>query len=126
MVLIDTSVWIGYFRGKLAGSFLLRDMLRERRILSHPWVLGELMMGYMGPHRKKVLADLQWLPQLVVYDVSSLYDFVEREKFYGLGLSLVDVQLLYSARLHPCKIWTLDKTFRRIAKRYDMAFECLN
>lgn len=126
MVLIDTSVWIDYFRGKISNGFLVRKLLRERRVLSHPWVLGELMMGYMGPQRRKVLSDLQWLPQLIVYNVSFLRDFVEREKLYGLGLSLVDVQLLYGAWLYPCKILTSDKAFGRIAKRHDIAFDCLN
>ena len=39
MILVDTSVWIDHLRSE---SLTLSDLLRNGRVLMHPFVLGEL------------------------------------------------------------------------------------
>ena len=42
MILADTSVWIDHLR---AADPALVDALGERRVASHPFVIGELALG---------------------------------------------------------------------------------
>ncbi|MBI3540994.1 MAG: VapC toxin family PIN domain ribonuclease, partial [Deltaproteobacteria bacterium] len=58
------------------------------------------------------------LPALPVHPVPELHDFLEREKLYGHGISLVDLQLLYASLLEDCVLWTHDKNLQQLAKKY--------
>lgn len=60
---------------------------------------------------------------LPVYPVEELGDFIEREKFYGLGLSLVDIQLLYAAILNDSTLWTHDGQLQKAALRFGKDYE---
>ena len=48
MTLVDTSVWVDFFRGITRAS-TLGDLLETNEIHLHPWVLGELVLGGLGP-----------------------------------------------------------------------------
>ena len=41
-ILIDTSVWIDHLQ---TSSLVLTQLLEEDRVLTHPFVLGELMLS---------------------------------------------------------------------------------
>ena len=55
MVLADTSIWIDHLRGNEPS---LIELLNRNRILSHPFVRGELALGNLQ-QRKVVLSCLQ-------------------------------------------------------------------
>ena len=60
MILVDTSVWIDFFRGRTrAGS--LEGLLEDNEVLLHSSVLGELVLGGLGTLREAVVADLEAL-----------------------------------------------------------------
>jgi len=42
MILVDTSVWIGHLR---RADLTLSALLECRKILAHPFVIGELALG---------------------------------------------------------------------------------
>jgi predicted nucleic acid-binding protein len=44
MILPDTSVWIDHFRG---GEKTLAGLLHREDLLLHPFVIGELALGYL-------------------------------------------------------------------------------
>ena len=120
MVLIDTSVWIDFFHGEQSAESL-PELLLEKRVRCHPWVLGELMLGSLGAERKKTLEDIGTLPQLQEYEIHDLKKFVEEERLYGKGISLVDLQLLYAALSNNCLLWTHDRQLYDTAKRFGIA-----
>ena len=62
MVLVDTSVWSGHFR--VANLPLVR-LLKETRVVVHPFVIGELACGHLA-RRHEVLALMGKLPRAVV------------------------------------------------------------
>ena len=51
MVLVDTSVWIDHLR---SNEPLLVSLLENTRVLSHPFVRGELALGNL-PRRQTIL-----------------------------------------------------------------------
>jgi predicted nucleic acid-binding protein len=44
VILVDSSVWVEFFKGT-ARSRALADLLEADEVLLHPWVLGELVLG---------------------------------------------------------------------------------
>ena len=68
MILIDTSVWIDFFRGDQRTASL-SHLLVQGEAAIHPWVLGELRLGHLGAtfKRRQVLSDLGHLPASEIY-----------------------------------------------------------
>jgi hypothetical protein len=117
VILVDTSVWIDFLQGRESAR-PLAELLDGQKVFCHPWIFGEMMMGHLKGRRSEILGNLKVLPQLPVYEIQDLANFLEKEKLYGLGLSLVDLQLLYSSLLKGSPIWTHDGSLHRAAKRY--------
>lgn len=119
MVLVDTSVWISHLRYGNAG---LSDLLMEGKVLCHPFVIGELACGNLS-NRDEILALLSELPQATLLENDEIPAFIERNKPAGLGIGLIDVHLLASARLSGASVWTMDKRLQNAAKRVKILFD---
>lgn len=114
MILADTSVWIGHFRGGEPGLALL---LQEGRVVMHSFVLGELALGNFR-NRAQVLGDLAALPMVIVAMEAEVMRFIETERLYGVGVGYVDAHLLAAVRLTPgVRLWTRDKRLGVVAER---------
>lgn len=121
MILVDSSTWIDFFR-TVSTAKGLPLLLEGGEIACHPWIRGELMLGSLGQHRFMVLSALIRLPQCQTHSIDDLADFVEREKLFGSGLSLIDIQLLYCCLVENHFLWTHDKRLYRVSKRFGVAF----
>lgn len=118
-ILVDTSVWVRYFR---ASDPLLRDLLENDYVASHPLVIGELACGNLK-QRKATLESLQCLPQTSIIEFSEVLSFIERHHLYGRGLGWIDLHLLASTLLDRSKLWTLDGPLRHAARTLHCAFD---
>ena len=116
MKLVDTSVWIAYWRDRRAAPEL-DQLLTEGAVLLHPWVLGELALGNLGRLRTVVLQDLERLPSAPVAPVNEVLGFIEASSLAGTGLGWVDVNLIASARLASSDLWTLDQRLATVWRR---------
>ncbi len=119
MILADTSVWIAHFR---KGSDDLKRALENGEVLCHPQVAGELACGNLR-NRDNILEFLQALPGATIATEDEVLACIERNRLYGTGLGYTDVHLLASAMLTPTRLWTLDGTLGREAKRLGVARE---
>jgi predicted nucleic acid-binding protein len=111
MVLVDTSVWVFHLR---KGSPGLADLLNNGKVLSHPFILGELTCGNLKD-RPVILSYLELLPMSIVAEHEEVLSFIENNRLMGKGLGYVDVHLLASAVLTEVLIWTLDKKLAQTA-----------
>lgn len=118
-ILIDTSIWIGFFRKKPESKILI-ELLKADRVLTHPFVIGELQMGSLPGHRNQVLTDLQNLPSIKNPPESIISEFIELMKLHGSGLSYVDAALLCTAKANAVNFLTSDKLLLRYAKELDL------
>ena len=75
MILVDSSVWVDHLR---KGNATLAHMLDHKRVLAHPFVVGELALGSLT-QRKAILAALQDLPQAIVASETEVLRFIGRE-----------------------------------------------
>lgn len=118
MILVDSSVWIDHLR---RASPVLAELLAQRRVLSHPFVVGELAMGSLKD-RGQVIADLSELPMAQLADDREVLSLVERCKIFARGIGYVDAHLLASARLTPeTSLWTRDRRLRAVAEELGVA-----
>lgn len=118
MILVDTSVWVDHLR---KGDSAMRELLDQRRVLSHPMVIGELALGHLNP-REQILALFHLIPRAVVASHPEVIQFISTHRLYGRGLGLVDAHLLAAVKLTPnASLWTRDKRLAGIARSLSVA-----
>jgi predicted nucleic acid-binding protein len=118
MILVDTSVWVDHLR---TNEPLLADLLLQNKVLSHPFVLGELALGNLQ-QRDIILTALDNLPQAPLVFVDEVNFFIEHHQLFGLGIGYIDAHLLASTQLiGNAKLWTRDKRLLAVAKQLNIA-----
>lgn len=116
-ILIDTSIWIEYFRKKEPYCKTLNEWIDEDKICCTGIILAELLQG--AKHKKELD---------VLKDFLYIFDFIEESKFlwekagelsfdlskkgYRIGLS--DCYIAVSANKNNIGILTLDNHFKII------------
>jgi len=110
MILADTSVWIDHLRSMDARLF---EHLQKGRILMHPFVRGEMMLGGLP---RGLLEDLRGLPRAPVATPEETEALIDGASLKGRGIGYVDVALLASVRLHgAARLWTRDGRLALVA-----------
>ncbi len=118
MILVDTSVWVDHLRKGDAG---LADLLEHGRVLSHPFVIGELALGNI-PRREVFLAAMRDLPKAVMAGDDEALRFISDCALFGLGIGYVDVHLLAAVQLTPgATLWTRDRRLQRVAQKLGLS-----
>jgi predicted nucleic acid-binding protein len=112
VILVDTSVWIDHIN---ASEPLLVDLLGDERVLTHPYVIGEIALGSLRD-RNRLLSALRDLPSAPIATPEETIFLIEREQLFSRGIGYVDTAILASARLQPgIRIWTRDKRLKNVA-----------
>ncbi len=117
MILADTSLWIEHLRRGHAG---LSGYLNRGEVLGHPLVIGEIACGSLKD-RSGLLALLDSLPAARECTHDEARALIEREQLVALGVGIVDIHLLASARLSGARLWTLDRRLDNAAKKLKIA-----
>lgn len=112
MILVDTSIWIDYFRN---GNPALRDFLHNGEVVVHRFVIGELACGLIK-NRKEIIGLLAALPEAVVADHGEVLHLIESHKLFSAGIGWIDAHLIASALLTRVNIVTLDKSLAKVAR----------
>jgi predicted nucleic acid-binding protein len=121
--LVDTSVWIDHFR---SGNEVLSGLLEAEQVVMHPFVIGELAMGFL-PENRAVLSQLGRLPQVTVVAVGDMLRFIETNGLYGRGIGYIDAHLLASLRITPgVRLWTADRRLKNVASAFDLDAKLTN
>jgi predicted nucleic acid-binding protein len=108
MILVDTSVWVDFFRGAPAAR-RLRALLEDGEVLVHPWVIGELALGHLGRSRRAVIDDLSVLPAAPILSDLEVRAMIDARGLAGSGIGWVDAQLIASSLVDGAGLWTLDR-----------------
>ncbi len=118
MILVDTSIWIDHLR---TGGELLAELLSAGRVLTHPFVIGELALGDMR-QRGAILDALSNLPHAELATDAEVLSFINRQSLFGRGIGYVDVHLLASVRLTAgVQLWTRDNRLHSVAEQLGLA-----
>ncbi len=112
-VLVDTSIWIDYFKGG-DDSTDLGTLIDENLVVTNDIILAELV-----PHLKvkkqvvviKLLQEINRLPMQINWD--EIVEFqVKCLKDGANGVGIPDLIIAQNAKANNCKIYSLDKHFR--------------
>jgi hypothetical protein len=115
MILVDTSIWIEFFRKGTYRSEI-ESLLHHRQLASHPYLVAELSLGSLV-NRQATLAELDSLPTLTVVSIEDVRLMIEARSLYGKGIGLIDAHLLASCLATPgSQIWTLDSRLGKVAE----------
>ncbi|TGM27339.1 PIN domain-containing protein [Leptospira levettii] len=118
MILVDTSVWIEFFRGKEPFVSKLITLIETSEVFAHEVVFGEILQGCKNKTELAVVFEY-WdsLNQIVsngsIVNAGSL-SFEKKHFEHGIGL--IDSILIYETISRNIKLWTLD---RKILKLLD-------
>ena len=120
MILVDSSIWIDHLR---AGDPVLAELLQAGRVLTHPFVVGELACGNLQ-NRKGVLSLLRDLPATLVASDEEVLFFIERRGLMGKGIGYVDAHLLAAISMTGTgRLWTRDRRLAGVAGSIGLAFK---
>jgi predicted nucleic acid-binding protein len=118
MTLVDSSIWASHLR---SPEPRLDALLGNRRVILHPFVLGELACGNL-PKRAETIADLEKLPVAAVASEPEVRHLLESRRFWGTGLGWVDMHLIASALIEESMLWTADRAMAAAARQLGIAF----
>lgn len=120
MILLDTSVWVDHLR---QGDAQVASVLETGRVLSHPFVIGELACGQLKS-RAEILGLLAALPQARMARELEVLFFIERHSLMGRGIGYIDAHLLTATALtEGARLWTRDKRLDSLARELEIACE---
>ncbi|MEM7728016.1 MAG: PIN domain-containing protein [Pseudomonadota bacterium] len=112
MRLVDSSIWIDHIRRKDAE---LTDWLLSEDVLTHPMVVGEVLMGSIA-NRALVARSMDELPSAVIASHQEVRALAEQYTLYGRGIGFVDAHLLASTRLTMgARLETRDRRLKALA-----------
>ncbi len=112
-ILVDTSVWIDYFKGGQSSSDL--NVLIDENFV----VINDLILTELIPHLRikkqftviKLLQEISRIPLLINWD--GIIEFqVKCLKVGANGIGIPDLIIAQNAKANNCNIYSLDKHFR--------------
>jgi predicted nucleic acid-binding protein len=112
-VLVDTSIWIDYFKGG-DGSSDLGTLIDENLVATNDLILAELVPYLKVKKQTSVIILLQEINRLPMQiNWTELVEFqVKCLKAGANGVGIPDLIIAQNARAHNCKIYSFDKHFR--------------
>lgn len=119
-VLVDTSVWVRFFRhGPASEALHLDGLLQARAVCTCPPIRAEILSGALTERERATLRE-----QLKAIEILALppdvWDTIAEARFtlarHGHQAALVDLLIAATAVAHHAPLWTLDDDFVAIRR----------
>jgi predicted nucleic acid-binding protein len=97
MILIDTSIWIEFFRQNIKYTGEIKAQLKQQQVISIEPVFAELLFGVRHKKDKEmILSYWQILPRIEFGRNSMLKaaEFANDKNFYQSGIGLMDAIIM--------------------------------
>jgi predicted nucleic acid-binding protein len=122
MILVDTSVWIEFFRQNMSYVKDMELLLKGRFVVTVEPVFSELLFGVRHKkHRELIMSYWNILPR-IAFGAGSMLEasrFANKNGYYQAGIGLMDAIIVKSAMDGNHSIWTFDKKINgRIDKKF--------
>ena len=122
MILIDTSVWIEFFKQNAKYVQEIESLLKARQVITVEPIFSELLYGVRQKRDKRIVMSYWNVLPRIEFETSSMLqaaEFANKQSYYQLGIGLMDAIILKSAMDGQHRIWTLDKKIiSNIDKKY--------
>ncbi|MBA7540807.1 hypothetical protein ES705_33110 [subsurface metagenome] len=111
MVILDTSVWIEFFKGNEPYFREVQKLIDTRSVFAIEPVFGELLQGALSKRERDYI--LKFWDYISKINEPELFikagDLSFKEKLVSKGIRLIDASIIFSAINNNYKLWTLDK-----------------
>jgi predicted nucleic acid-binding protein len=120
LVIVDTSVWVAYFRG--TDPLIQRGLdglIDDDRVAIVPPIRLELILGCKRTQRKLLIERINAVHHLCVTEQTWAFAEKLALDMRGTGTTpgVVDVLIAAAASQHEALLWTLDKDFAPLFRR---------
>ena len=112
MILIDTSVWIEYFKQKATFIDAIKPLLSSKRIVTIEPVFSELLYGVRDRKEKEIIQSYWEVLPRIAFGSNSMIEaanFANSNKYFQLGVGLIDAIIVKAATDGNHLLWTLDR-----------------
>ena len=121
-VLVDTSVWVDYFRGQ-GGTEEVDRLIEENLVAVNDLILAELIPALHLRGERRLIALLREIRRYPITtdweDIIRMQTACLRDGINGVGIP--DLIIAQNAMQHRLELLAQDKHFRLMAKRMPLA-----
>ena len=124
LVLIDTSIWINYFRGKKETLEKVNKLIDSGRVCCLRLIIAELIQGAKTEREMRVIKDLADVFPILAESPDSWENagiLSLRLRKAGKNIGLSDCYIATVAQENGALIYTLDEHFKDICEHIDIA-----
>jgi predicted nucleic acid-binding protein len=122
MIVVDTCIWIEFFKCNHPIYDQLKDLLEKGEIIASEFVFAELMQGVKN-RRERIIVSEYW-QSLKKFPTENLIFNAglksSLNKWYAKGVGLIDISILTYAQENNCQLWTIDKKLLGIMQQNDV------
>jgi predicted nucleic acid-binding protein len=111
MILVDTSVWIEYFRQNETIVQAIQPLLRNQEVVTLEPIFSELLYGVRNKRERKIVESYWQVLPRIEYGENSMIGaaiFANSNDYHNLGIGLMDAIIIRSALEGNHLLWTLD------------------
>ena len=112
MILIDTNVWIEFFKQNNLYSEIISVLLKNKVIIAYEAVFSELLYGVRAKKDKEMILNYwEVLPKITLTENAMLKasEYANFNNFHNLGIGLMDALIIKASVDGKHSIWSLDK-----------------
>ena len=111
MILVDTSIWIEFFKKKEPYFTELKELIESYEVITHQVIFAELLQGCKNNHEVDIILEyfenLQKIPDNLSFIHAGKLSYSAR--LFDKGIGLIDAVLIFHSKENKYKLWTLDK-----------------
>lgn len=116
MIIVDTSIWIDFFKAKDPYFKKLKNLLDTNQVLAVECVFAELLQGARNEKERSIIKDY-WINLPKHQETDLLIDagiLSSDKKWTSKGIGLIDSVIIITARKTNSRIWSLDKKLNSV------------
>jgi len=111
MILVDTTIWIEFFKSNPVFVNDMESFLESKKVITIEPVFAELLYGSRSDiERNMILSYWKVLPRINFMEGSFIEsaDFANKRNYHNIGIGLIDSILSKAVTDNNYIIWTLD------------------
>lgn len=123
-IILDTSIWIEYFKGKPEYFDTCQQYLEKGDVKTIEIIFAELLQGALNKREVETIkAYYELVPKIEIEQLFILAgEFSKDEKLLTKGIGLIDSCIIIATVRSNSMLWTLDKKIRAYLSK-DFLFE---
>ncbi len=117
MILMDTNVWIEFFKQNILYVEQVSELLINKAVVAYEPIFSELLYGVRTKKDKEMVLNY-WdvLPKIPINKNAMLHaaEYANLNNFHNLGIGLMDALIIKATIDEKHIIWSIDKKINKI------------